>query len=201
MGVQRFGVGKLGGMPALFGKHRLQKRLTNASARNFQSGSSLIEVIMATLVLMICSLGIVGLISASIVTNNRNKLDSTGTMLTQSIIEQVKATIIGSGSSALVDCSGTTWTINTATGGASLSGANIDFTETSPAANYHMDYIVRSPCLTSGTELTTYDVRWHVGLVGTTNTYLVTVGARMKGHSDGNMFYSLPVNYRVMVGN
>jgi len=170
-----------------------------------QTGITSLEVLIATLLLMICSLAIVGFISAAIATNNRNKLDSTGTMLTQSIIEQVKATLIGSGTSAMVDCSGTTWTIATATGGAALSGSNIDFSETSPPANYHMDYIVRSPCTSSGVEITTYDVRWHIEVVGAsstpTNTYLITVGARMKDHSNGNMFFSLPVTYRVMVGN
>jgi hypothetical protein len=165
-----------------------------------------IEVLVATLVLMICSLGIVGMISASIVTNNRNKLDSTGTMLTQAVIERVKSTIIGSGTSSLVDCTGTTWTIDTSPGGAALSSEKIDFTQTAPPTDYHMDYVVRSPCSTTGTEITTYDVRWHVELVGDpltlpTNTFLITVGARMKGHSEGNMFYSLPVNFRVMAGN
>ena len=170
-----------------------------------QSGISVIEVLVATLVLMICSLGIVGLISASIVTNNRNKLDSTGTMLTQAVIERVKSTIIGSGTSSLVDCNGATWTINTAPGGAATAGTGIDFTETSPPTDYHMDYVVRSPCSSTGAEITTYDVRWHVELVGApatpTSTFLITVGARMQGHSEGNMFYSLPVSFRVMAGN
>ena len=170
-----------------------------------QSGISVIEVLVATLVLMICSLGIVGLISASIVTNNRNKLDSTGTMLTQAVIERVKSTIIGSGTSSLVDCNGATWTINTAPGGAATSGTGIDFTETTPPTDYHMDYVVRSPCSSTGAEITTYDVRWHVELVGApatpTSTFLITVGARMQGHSEGNMFYSLPVAFRVMAGN
>lgn len=176
------------------------------SLRRGASGIGVIEVLISTLVLMICSLGIVGMISAAIVTNNRNKLDSTGIMLTQAIIERVKSTIIGSGSSSLVDCTGTTWTIETAPGGAAVAGANIDFTETTPATDYHMDYVVRSPCSSTGKEITTYDVRWHVEIVGAaaltpTQTFLITVGARMKGHSEGNMFYSLPVNFRVMAGN
>jgi len=176
------------------------------SLRRGSSGIGVIEVLVATLVLMICSLGIVGMISAAIVTNNRNKLDSTGIMLTQAIIERVKSTIIGSGSSSLVDCTGTTWTIETAPGGVALAGANIDFTEATPATDYHMDYVVRSPCSSTGKEITTYDVRWHVEIVGAalvtpTQTFLITVGARMKGHSEGNMFYSLPVNFRVMAGN
>jgi len=185
---------------------RTQAAGRRRTLRSSQSGISVIEVLVATLVLMICSLGIVGMISASIVTNNRNKLDSTGTMLTQAVIERVKSTIIGSGSSSLVDCTGTTWTIDTSPGGAALSGANIDFTQTTPPTDYHMDYVVRSPCSSTGTEITTYDVRWHVEIVGDavtmpTNTFLITVGARMKGHSEGNMFYSLPVNFRVMAGN
>jgi len=176
------------------------------SLRRGSAGIGVIEVLVATLVLMICSLGIVGMISAAIVTNNRNKLDSTGTMLTQAIIERVKSTIIGSGSSSLVDCTGTTWTIDTSPGGAALAGANIDFTEATPATDYHMDYVVRSPCSSTGKEITTYDVRWHVEILGAaagtpTQTFLITVGARMKGHSEGNMFYSLPVNFRVMAGN
>ena len=176
------------------------------SLRRGSSGIGVIEVLIATLVLMICSLGIVGMISAAIVTNNRNKLDSTGIMLTQAIIERVKSTIIGSGSSSLVDCTGTTWTIDTSPGGAALADANIDFTEATPATDYHMDYVVRSPCSSTGKEITTYDVRWHVEILGAaagtpTQTFLITVGARMKGHSEGNMFYSLPVNFRVMAGN
>jgi Tfp pilus assembly protein PilV len=170
-----------------------------------QSGIGVIEVLVATLILMVCSLGIVGLISASIATNNRNKLDSTGTMLTQAVIERVKSTIIGSGTSSLADCNGVTWTIDTSPGGSAVSGTGIDFTETSPPTDYHMDYVVRSPCATTGTEITTYDVRWHVELVGApatpTSTFLITVGARMKGHSEGNLFFSLPVSFRVMAGN
>src|SRR5947207_367722 len=99
------------------------------ATRSRESGISVIEVLVATLIIMICSLGVVGMISASIATNNRNKLDSTGTMLTQAVIERVKSTIIGSGTSSLVDCTGTTWVIDTAPGGATLAGSKIDFTE------------------------------------------------------------------------
>jgi hypothetical protein len=193
-------------MPKVIHIQRAEKAGHRPWLRINQSGISVIEVLVATLVLMICSLGIVGMISASIVTNNRNKLDSTGTMLTQAVIERVKSTIIGSGTSSLVDCTGTTWTIDTSPGGAALSSEKIDFTQTAPPTDYHMDYVVRSPCSSTGAEITTYDVRWHVEIVGDpvtmpTNTFLITVGARMKGHSEGNMFYSLPVNFRVMAGN
>ena len=176
------------------------------STQKNQSGITLVEVMLATIILVIGSLSIAALVSTAIATNNRNKLDSTGTMLTQSVIELVKSTIIGSGTSSLVDCTGTTWTIDTAPGGAALSGSNIDFSETSPPVDYHMNYMVRSPCTSLGAEITTYDVRWHIENVGAsastpTNTFLITVGARMQHHSEGNLFYSLPVTFRVMAGN
>lgn len=172
-----------------------------------QAGMSMIEVMMATMILMVSSLGVVGLVWSSILLNNRNKVDSTQTMLAESIIEQVNSTIIGTGSSALTDCDGTTWTIETTPGGAALSGATIDFTETSPPTNYFMTYVLRSPCTSDGAPQARYDVRWHVEIVGEaegkkTNTFLVTVGARREGNTgSGGMAESAPINMRVMVAN
>jgi type II secretory pathway pseudopilin PulG len=190
VGMESHGVGRLGDK---FMKHK-------------SSGISLIEVMMATAIMIIASISILGLVSASIATNSRNKVDSTGAMLAQSVIEQIKATIIGSGSSSLTDCAGIEHTINTAPGGANLSGSSIDFTQTGLASDYKMDYVVKSPCDSTGIQATTYDVRWRVEIVGAaagtpTNTYLITVGSRMQGHSEGNMFFSLPVNFRILVGN
>jgi prepilin-type N-terminal cleavage/methylation domain-containing protein len=173
---------------------------------NRQAGISLIEVLIAMVVLSMASLGVIGLVWTSILMNNRNKVDSTQTMLAQSIIEQVNSTIIGSETSALSDCAGTTWTISTTPGGAAVSNGVIDFTETSPPSNYHMNYVTNIPCDSTGTLQASYDVRWHVDIVGEaegtpTNTYLVTVGARRTGSTDNNLIDSSPVNLRVMVGN
>ena len=184
----------------------MEARLAVTTSENRQAGVSLIEVMFATFILVIVSLSILGLVSVSIATNNRNRMDSTGTMLAQSVVEQIKATIIGSGSSSLTDCDGTTWVINTEPGGAALAGSGIDFSETSPPTDYHMDYVMKSPCVSTGETSDTYDVRWRVEIVGDalgtpTNTYAIFLAARKQGHSEGNMFYSLPVNFRVMAGN
>jgi hypothetical protein len=168
---------------------------------------SMIEVMVATILLMISSLGVIGLVWTSILMNNRNKVDSTQTLLAESIIEQVNSTIIGSGSSALTDCDGTTWTINTEPGGAAVSGGRIDFTEADPPDDYFMTYVLRAPCGDDGALQATYDVRWHVDIVGQsegtpTNTYLVTVGAKRQGSSGtGSIVDSTPINMRVMLGN
>ena len=175
--------------------------------KNSQAGMSMIEVMVATLILMVSSLGVIGLVWTAILMNNRNKVDSTQTMLAESVIEQVNSTIIGSGSSALTDCDGHTWTINTAKGGAATSGGSIDFTEASPPDEYFMNYVLRTPCAPDGAFQAQYDVRWNVLIVGeaelmSTNTFLVTVGARRQGSTGSRgMIDSAPIAMRVMVGN
>jgi Tfp pilus assembly protein PilV len=175
--------------------------------RNSEAGITMIETLMAGAVLVIGSLAMLTLIVDAIATNNRNRIDSTQTMLATAILEQINSTLIGSGTSSLKDCAGSNWIINTAPGGATLSGANIDFTQSSPPANYYMNYVVSAPCngsLTNAVAQGTYDVRWHVDLVagsGQTSTYLLTVGARMQNHGDGNKFFSLPVTLRALSAN
>ena len=173
-----------------------------------QSGITMIETMMAALILIVGSLSMVGLIVRSIATNNRNRLDSTQMMLATSIAEQIDSTIIGSGTSTLSDCAGTAHLIDTQPGGANVNGKNIDFTENigadSSKDGYHMDYVLRTPCSSSGTLQGTYDVRWHVDIIGSpsdTKTYLLTIGARLKNHGEGNLFFSAPVSVRVMSGN
>jgi Tfp pilus assembly protein PilV len=186
---------------------KLGKSADKRKMRNSEAGITLIETLMAGGILVLGSLAMLTMIVDAIATNNRNRIDSTQTMLATSILEQINSTLIGSGTSNLKDCAGSTWTINTAPGGATLSGANIDFTQTSPPANYYMNYVVSTPCsgtVSGATAQGTYDVRWHVDLVagtGQTSTYLLTVGARLQKHGDGNKFFSLPVTLRALSAN
>lgn len=169
----------------------------------------MIEVMLASLLLVISSLSMIGLIISSIATNNRNKIDSTQTMLAESVIEQIHSTIIGSATSSLTDCAGTVHTIETDpdSGNSPLddSGIKIDFTEDT-VDGFHMDYVVNTPCTPTGTLQGAYDIRWNVQVVGEaegtpTNTYLLTIGAQMKNRGQGNMLFSAPVTLRVMSGN
>jgi type II secretory pathway pseudopilin PulG len=183
---------------------RLLKTADKERVRNQESGITMIETLMAGAILVIGSISMLTLIVSAIATNNRNKIDSTQTMLATSILEQINSTLIGTGTSNLTDCQGTTFTINTAPGGAAASGASIDFTQTSPPAGYYMNYVVSAPCTTAGVVQGTYDVRWRVDLVagtGATSTYLLTVAARLKNHGEGNKFFSAPVTLRVLSAN
>jgi Tfp pilus assembly protein PilV len=91
----------------------MDKMVKHKDLGNSQAGITLIETMMAGAILVIGSLGMIGLIVDSIATNNRNKVDSTQTMLTESILEQINSTVIGAGSSGLTDCAGNPWTITT----------------------------------------------------------------------------------------
>jgi Tfp pilus assembly protein PilV len=162
--------------------------------RNPEAGMTMLEVLIAGVVMTIGFMGLIGLVATAIASNNRNKLDSTGTMLAQAVVEQINSTLVGSGTASLSDCGGNTWTIATEIGGASLSGANIDFTQTTVPTNYSMNFSVCSVGQTSQ-----YDVRWNVQQI-TSETYLVTVGARLlKSGAGGNKYFALPVTLRTYV--
>jgi Tfp pilus assembly protein PilV len=191
---------------------RARKRPGIAKSRGrSQAGFSILEVLFAGAVLVVGFMGLMALILTAIATNNRNRMDSTGMMLASAVIEQVNSTMVGAGSAQLQDCAGTTWTINTqgqpAPGkGAALSGANIDYSESSPPANYHMDFVIAGggTGLCSGEVQITYDVRWNIQtLPSPASTYLVTVGAKPKSAGStqmGGKFFALPVTLRTYVG-
>jgi Tfp pilus assembly protein PilV len=186
------------------------KMIEQHNIRNPQAGITMIETLLAAVVLVIGSVGMLSLIVDAIATNNRNRMDSTQTMLATSILEQIHSTFNGIGTSDLTDCAGTTWNIqttipNSGTAGAQLIGANIDYSQTSPPSGYYMNYVISTPCTSTGAVQGVYDVRWHLDWVGhpavKTKSYLITVSAKLRGHGEGNKFFSLPVTLRFMAGS
>lgn len=163
---------------------------------------TLIELMIAAVVLVFGLLSIMGLLMLAIGNNGRSKIDSTATMLTQAVLEQISAKLSGGGPGSITDnnnCDGTgnTWTINDAAGGATLAGGKIDFTQAQAGAgaNYFMNYV---DC--NNNVKMTYDVRWNIQSIGANGTYLVTVGARPKGGVPIRFAFALPVTMRAYVG-
>jgi type IV pilus modification protein PilV len=179
--------------------------------RTRQSGMSLIELMVAMTVLVVGMLALMTLVTTAISSNNRSKLDTTGTMLAQTVLEGIAAQPASVGATFnMTDCNpagATTWTI--ATAGASpgagadvvASTGNIDFNLQSYAAvtaNYKMKYVT---CGVSGTQAT-YDVRWNVRTL-TNFTKLITVSARQLGVSTSGAnlpFFSPPITLRTIAG-
>src|SRR5947208_1126691 len=146
------------------------KMIKQNNIRNPQAGITLIETMLAALILVIGSVGLLALIVDAIATNNRNRMDSTQTMLATSVLEQIHSTFNGTGTSDLTDCAGSTWNVhttipNSGSAGAQLSGANIDYSQTSPPSGYYMIYVISAPCAGTGAVQGIYDVRWHLDLV------------------------------------
>lgn len=158
---------------------------------------TMIELLIAAIVMVVGLLAIMGIFTLAIGNNGRSKVDTSATMLSQAVIEQISAVLARGGPSMVKDCTGTTWNIETAVGGAQLKGSSIDFSESAPPANYHMDFVVCSDN-TEGALQTIYDVRWHVSIVS--NSFLVTVAAKPKNMGAARFTFALPVTMRSYVG-
>ena len=165
-----------------------------------QSGITMIELLIAGMVMVVGFLGLMILITTAIATNNRNKMDTNATLMAQMVFEEVRSNIATGASPALTDCAGNSWTIGTgsntigATMGAPLSGGQVDFSQ-SKVTNYSMDYKV---CTANGGQAT-YDVRWNVKTL-TAGMSLVTVGSKAKGASSDLKYFALPVTLRGIAG-
>jgi prepilin-type N-terminal cleavage/methylation domain-containing protein len=171
-----------------------------------QSGMSLIELMIASLVLTIGVLGCAVLIPIAIGTNGKNRQQSNSTVIAQMTMEKiVSAASAGGATLTLTDCAGTSNTINvtgttSGSGATVLSTGSVDFSQaqgsTGAPVGYYMSYV---SCGTSG-RTSTYDVRWNIQ---TPSSYvkLVTVSSQMKGSGSNQVLFSLPVTIRSMVGN
>jgi prepilin-type N-terminal cleavage/methylation domain-containing protein len=169
------------------------------------AGFSLIELMIATVVLAVGLVGGAAVISAAIAGNGRSRFDTAATALAESIMERIVAIPSRAqgvaANTSITDCAGTTFPISTAPGGAPLITSGpftgyVDFLQ--PAVpRYSMRYFVCS----SG-KSTVYDVRWRIDPGPTPFTQLVTVAAKNVGQ-DGNTAskrFALPVRLRTIRG-
>lgn len=176
--------------------------------RNQESGLTLIELLIAMLVLAAGLVGLMAIIVAAIAGNNRNKLDTTSTLLSQMVIEQlsnVPATVTRT--IVVQDCNGASWNISTDSGGVGAdtgapvdSNRDIDFTSSYTTDGYSMRFVV---CGAAGTSAT-YDVRWHIYQP---NAYekVVVVSTRLLGTGSLTgveaISYSKPVQLKTVLGS
>ena len=173
------------------------------------AGMSMLELMIAMAVLAVGMTAVTALFHSAILTNNRAKVDTSATMLAQTVLEKIAAQPATQNAAiSLTDCGGppTTWTIATAGGGAPGNGATldgnsgaIDFTQDYAAvpANYKMLF---AGCGAGGRQ-TTFDVRWNV-LTVTGNSRLITVAARPIGALGANRptQFAPPVTLRTIGG-
>jgi type II secretory pathway pseudopilin PulG len=168
-------------------------------------GFSLIELMLAMVVMVTAILGGMMMVSIGMLRNNSNKVDTAGTNVAQTVLETVASAGPNTNSVLVVtDCLQTnpatsTLRINTAAGGANmLSTGDIDFSQSSSglAGSYQMNYTV---CGTNGLTLT-YDVRWNVTVINNFGK-IVTASAQQQFVANGKGIALLkPVTLRTIVG-
>lgn len=180
----------------------MKSRMKPLSGNSKSSGMTLIELLIALSIAAVGMTAVIGLFIVAMANNSRSQRDTTASLLSQSVLEQIM--LAGTNNVAtigLTDCLGNNFTINTAGlvspgAGATLTASgDIDFSAAAPGNNYSMTYNV---CRANG-QTVPYDVRWNVldmNTVGTTvYTRQVRVSAKPIGTTAANS-YMLPVTLR-----
>jgi Tfp pilus assembly protein PilV len=180
--------------------------------RSAERGISLVELVIAISVLAIGMAGLAVLFSTAIMNNSRSKGDTSGTMLTQTVLEKIAAQPANLVANlTATDCNSggaTVWPIATTGAASPGAGANIDntgaidFTQAYAAvtANYKMLYVACG----AGGQQTTYDVRWNIQTISA-NTRLITVSTRPlaaanAGNQNQALLFAPPITLRTIGG-
>jgi prepilin-type N-terminal cleavage/methylation domain-containing protein len=146
------------------------------SSASEQDGVTLIEMMIAMVVLAVGILGAMSLVITAISGDGRSKQQSNS-----------------------ADCTGTIYNVSTTgsssgTGASLTSSGDVDFTQAT-VANYYMPY---TDCATLYRQAT-YDVRWNIK---TLSSYakLLTVSARLRSVGSNARVYAPQVTIRTVVG-
>jgi prepilin-type N-terminal cleavage/methylation domain-containing protein len=167
--------------------------------RRGQSGFSLLEMMLATIILLVGLVAVAQLVPASILLNYRNRTDSSALVFAQRELDQMLDQPLSS--TSFTDALSHTCNLGNPTPTNSVQGTTvvpdlnnqplIDFTST--VAGYHFNY--PDPTDPNGT---TYDVRWAVivtGSGGSVSSKRFILGVRQVG---GNGYFQ-PVTLDTMV--
>jgi type IV pilus modification protein PilV len=178
-----------------------------------QAGFSLIELMIAMLVLTVGMLGGMLIITVAVASNAQARFDTAAVTLAQSTMDRLivisNTTAPAAQTTSMTDCDNHLWPMTASTGGAQLtSTGSIDFSQdfTSVPANYKMPYKL---CAAGPSTLTgvpqIYDVRWNIQAGPTASTQLVMVGAKPKGQIGNGQtqvkIFALPTTLRALRGN
>lgn len=162
---------------------------------------SLVELMIAMVVLLVGLVGSLALVATAVGNNGRSRQQGNSTIIAQMITEKissVKATT--SPLLTVTDCAGNIMNINTAApgGGALTAQGDVDFTQAA-VAGYQTQYV---DCGTNGRQFT-YDVRWNI-TQPTANVKFLTVTAQKISVNVGNNYNltlnSFPVTIRTLIG-
>jgi type IV pilus assembly protein PilV len=174
----------------------LMHRKRKPAARK-QRGMTLIELMIAMVVLLVGVVGSMALVALSIGSNGKSRQQSNSTAVAQLLTERISAVQATTNPLVTVtDCTGNVANVSTTGPGGSplTSSGDVDFTQTA-VTNYQMLY---TDCSTNGRQIV-YDVRWNIQQ---TTPYIkfLTVSAKMRNAGGDAKYFSLPVTVRTLIG-
>jgi prepilin-type N-terminal cleavage/methylation domain-containing protein len=165
-----------------------------------QDGLTIIELMIAMVVLAIGILGSMSLVIMAINGDFRSKQQSSSTVLAQMVTERIMSIPATTATTlTITDCTNTNYNVST-TGSTAGSGApltssgDVDYTQAA-VANYNMPY---TDCGTASRQIT-YDVRWNVKNL-TSYTKLLTVSARLRSAGNNGAVFAPVVTIRTVIG-
>jgi prepilin-type N-terminal cleavage/methylation domain-containing protein len=203
---------------------KMLRRKNSAKLRKNKKddGFTLIEVLIAIVILAIGLAGLLPMILVAVNNNTGTRQDSQAVMLAQMVAEQITSRPAGSNATfAVTDCRPTSlggaqnFTVNSAAGGANVStggtfpAGTIDFSQAAGVVpvGYQMTFFACGD--TGGVDASDnsqvpFDVRWNVSV--TNGMKLVTVAARrsgagtkMAGNGLQTLLFQQPVTLRTIV--
>lgn len=184
------------------------RRMRRYSEASPAAGMSMLELVVGMAVLAVGMTAVTGLFHTSILNNSRAKVDTSATMLAQTVLEKIAAQPANQTATiSFTDCGGTPTTWVMATAGAAAPGAGANLDSSSGALDFTQSYasvptsykMLFAGCGAGGRQIT-FDVRWNVQTV-TANTRLITVAARPWGATSNqpNQFVQ-PITLRTIGG-
>jgi prepilin-type N-terminal cleavage/methylation domain-containing protein len=170
-------------------------RTKNSTSRQ-QGGMTLLELMIAMVVLAVGIIGSMALVLRAIGGDVASKQLSNSTALSQMVMERIMAV---PASNAIIvtitDCTNTAHNVSTSAGGPAVTATgSLDFTQAT-VANYYMPY---TDCDTLGRQAV-YDVRWNIKQISA-YANLLTVSAQLKSAGNNRMMFAPVTTIRTIVG-
>jgi prepilin-type N-terminal cleavage/methylation domain-containing protein len=176
----------------------MRRRKPNTKSRG-QGGFTMIELMIAMLVLAVGIVGSMALIIRAVGGDSWSKQLSNSTVLAQAVTERIMAVPAASNAPVTItDCANNLANVSTAPGGPAVTATgDLDFSAAA-IANYQMLY---TNCDTNGHQAI-YDVRWNVAAIPNSNGWvkMLTVSAQLRSAGRNAMVFAPVATVRTIVG-
>jgi prepilin-type N-terminal cleavage/methylation domain-containing protein len=174
-------------------------RRRKPNTKSGQGGFTMIELMIAMLVLAVGIVGSMALIIRAVGGDSWSKQLSNSTVLAQAVTERIMAIPAASNTTVTItDCANNVLNVNTAPGGPAVTGTgDLDFSAAA-VPNYQMLY---TNCDTNGHQAI-YDVRWNVATIPNSNGWvkMLTVSAQLRSAGRNAMVFAPAATVRTIVG-